>query len=300
MREAFIKWTPTAKNTKALLGHSIQVINEYAAQGYQLTLRQLYYQLATRNVIPNQHRWYKRLGEVVTKGRMAGWIDWDAIVDRGRVPVMPAQWDSPADLLEVAAQQYRLDRWEGQENYVEVWIEKEALMSVFEPVGQRLHVRLLACRGYASATAMYDAAKRIQRAEESGRNPVVVYLGDHDPSGIDMSRDVQERLGTMTGYYSNVEVQRLALNYQQVIDHDPLPNPTKLTDSRASKYISEYGDDSWELDALEPAVLDQLVTEVVEDLRDDRLWRERMDLESEHIAAIRQAARMVANGAESV
>ena len=298
MREAFNEWKPTARNTKALLGHSIRVINEYTNQGYQLTLRQLYYQLVARDLIPNQHRWYKRLGDVVTRGRMAGWIDWDAIVDRGRVPVMPSQWDSPADLLEGAAQQYRLDRWEAQENYVEVWCEKDALMSVLEPVADRMHVRLLACRGYASATAMYDAAKRIQRAEEAGRSPVVVYLGDHDPSGIDMSRDVQERLWTMTGFYSSVEVQRLALNYQQVIDYDPPPNPTKLSDSRASKYISEYGDESWELDALEPAVLDQLVTEAVEDLRDDRLWRERMDMESEHIAAIRQAARMVASVSE--
>ena len=293
MKEAFNQWNPTAKNTKALLAYSIQVISEYAAQGYQLTLRQLYYQLVARKLIPNQHRWYKRLGDVVTRGRMAGWIDWNAIVDRGRIPVMPSQWDGPAELLEIAAQQYRLDRWEGQENYVEVWCEKDALMSVLEPVANRMHVRLLACRGYASATAMYDAAKRIQRAEEDGRYPVVIYLGDHDPSGIDMSRDVQDRLWTMTGYYSTVEVQRLALNYQQVLDYDPPPNPTKLSDSRASKYISEYGDDSWELDALEPAVLDQLVTEAIEDLRDDGLWRERIDLESEHIAAIRQAAKMV-------
>ena len=94
MREAFNEWNPTAKNTKALLAYSIQIINEYAAQGYQLVARKL---------IPNQHRWYKRLGDVVTRGRMAGWIDWNAIVDRGRVPVMPSQWDGPAELLEIAA-----------------------------------------------------------------------------------------------------------------------------------------------------------------------------------------------------
>ena len=299
MREAFTDWEPTARNTKALLAHSISVINEYTAQGYQLTLRQLYYQLVARDLIPNQQKWYKRVGDVVTKGRMAGWIDWAAIVDRGRVPVMPSQWDGPAELLEIAAQQYRVDRWEGQENHVEVWVEKDALMSVLEPVGDRMHVHLLACRGYASATAMYDAAKRLEAAERDGQRPVVIYLGDHDPSGLDMSRDIQQRLLTMTGFYCDIEVQRIALNFQQVVDYNPPPNPTKVTDSRAASYIREYGMESWELDALEPAVLDQMVTEAVEGLRDDALWREKMGVESEHVAAIRQAARIVAETASS-
>ena len=136
MREAFTDWEPTAQSTKALLAYSTRVINEYTAQGYQLTLRQLYYQLVARDLIPNQQKWYKRVGDVVTKGRMAGWIDWAAIVDRGRVPVMPSQWDGPAELLEIAAAQYRVDRWQGQENHVEVWVEKDALMSVLEPVAR--------------------------------------------------------------------------------------------------------------------------------------------------------------------
>ena len=294
MKEAFNNWRPKRKSTRALLTYSVRVVSEYTAQGYQITLRQLYYQLVRRNLIPNNYLSYKRLGEIVTKGRMGGWIDWDAIVDRGRVPVMRSEWDGPAELLEAAAQQYRVDRWEGQEHYVEVWIEKEALMSVFEPVADRLHVRLLACRGYASATAMYDGAKRLEEAQEQGRQPVVIYLGDHDPSGMDMSRDIKDRLFTMTGLGTDVDVRRIALNFDQVEHYNPPPNYTKETDSRASNYMDEYGDDSWELDTLDPPVLDQLVTEAVGEFVDDDLWEEQMNLESEHIAAIRDAAKTLA------
>ena len=114
MREAFTDWNPTAHNSKALLGHAVRLTEEYMAQGYQLTVRQLYYQLVQRGTIPNEQKWYKRLVDIVTRGRMAGWIDWEAIVDRGRRPVIPADWSSPAEILEAAVRSYRVDRWEGQ------------------------------------------------------------------------------------------------------------------------------------------------------------------------------------------
>ena len=141
MKEAFIKWEPKSHTNKVLLVRGIEIIGEYAAQGYRLTLRQLYYQLVVRDIIPNSSAWYKRLGEVVSNGRLAGYIDWDAIVDRGRVPVMPPDWSSPKAILESAARSFRLDRWEGQQNHVEVWCEKDALSSVIEPVCDRYHVR---------------------------------------------------------------------------------------------------------------------------------------------------------------
>ena len=125
--EAFIEWEPQRRSTAALLEDAQAVVDEYTAQGYQLTLRQLYYQLVARGRIPNQQRWYKRLGDVVSKARLAGLIDWFAIVDRGRVPVKPADWSSPSDILAAAANSYRLDRWAGQEHNVEVWCEKDAL-----------------------------------------------------------------------------------------------------------------------------------------------------------------------------
>ena len=175
---------------------------------------------------------------------------------------------------------------------MEVWCEKDALSSVLEPICDRFHIRFLANRGYSSSTAVYDAAKRLGYAHAEGRRPVVIYLGDHDPSGIDMSRDVHDRLETMTGG-PWVEVHRLALNYDQVEQYQPPPNPAKLTDSRAPSYIGWFGDESWELDALEPTVLDALVSVAIEGLMDLDLYREKLDQEEAGREAIRRAAEFL-------
>ena len=230
---------------------SLEIIEEYRRQGYVLTLRQLYYQMVSRDYLPNRQAEYKRLGELVSNARLGGFIDWDSIVDRGRVPIEPAEWSSPAEIIEVAARQYRVNRWEGQPHYVEVWCEKDALSSVIEPVCNRLHVRFLANRGYSSSSAMYDGAKRLRRAIQQSRQPVVIYLGDHDPSGLDMSRDIAARLQLLSRQM-DIRVNRLALNIDQVEEYQPPPNPTKLEDSRAAGYVDLYGMESWELDALDP------------------------------------------------
>ena len=287
--EAFTDWKPKSDINKALLTASVQVINEYAGQGYRLTLRQLYYQLVARDLIPNQQAWYKRLGDVVSNGRLAGYIDWNSIVDRGRVPIKPPDWSSPAALLKAAASQYRIDRWQGQQHHVEVWCEKDALSSVIEPVCNRYHVRFLANRGYSSSTAMYDAARRFRASFENDQEPVVIYLGDHDPSGIDMSRDVRDRLQLMT-FGEGATVDRLALNMDQVDQYQPPPNPAKLTDSRASNYVRLYGLESWELDALEPQVLDTLISTAIESFLDQDLYDEMVQLEETGKDAIREAA----------
>ncbi len=264
-KHRFTDWEPKG-NPLALLTRAIAIIDQYAAQGYQLTLRQLYYQFVARDIIPNTERWYKQVGNAVSKGRLGGFIDWDSIVDRGRSAKMKSQFRDPAHLIEVALDSYRLDRWAGQDRYVEVWVEKDALAGVVEPVCDDLHVRWLACRGYSSQTAMYDGSVRMRRALQAGKYPLLIYLGDHDPSGMDMSRDVADRLTVMRAW--DVEVKRIALNMDQVNQYGPPPNPTKFSDSRAKKYVAEFGIESWELDALEPAVLDALIRDTIEDVLD--------------------------------
>ena len=225
---------------------------------------------------------------------MSGWLDWEAIVDRGRMPVMPSQWDSPAHILSVAADSYRTDRWQGQQTYVEVWVEKDALMGILEPLCERQHVRALACRGYASATGIYDSAKRLQAAMSRGQNPHVLYLGDHDPSGLDMTRDIEDRLNLMLSF-AGVQIDRLALNMDQVLTYSPPPNPAKLSDSRAKSYISSYGRESWELDALDPATLSQVVEDAIFDLRDAGQWEAMLEEEEQHREQIRMAAASLEN-----
>ena len=279
--EQFTEWTPRSESVKYILHHAVNILEEFANQGYAITLRQLYYQMVSRGMIPNEIREYKRLGDIITKAREAGYVDWTAIVDRGRRPIVPSQWKGPAELLDAAAAQFRIDRWAGQINYVELWCEKDALSSILEPIADRYHIRFMANRGYSSSTAMYDAAQRcLQAWEHRQQQPVIIYLGDHDPSGMDMTRDVEDRL-TLFSFETPIEVIRLALNFEQVTTHQPPPNPAKKTDSRAAKYIAKWGYESWELDALNPQTLDQIVSDQIEGLLDTDLYETRIEYESE-------------------
>lgn len=213
------------------------IVAEYEAQGYELTLRQVYYQLVARGFIPNNERSYKNLGNLINDGRLAGLIDWYAIVDRTRNLRGNSHWDRPEDVIDSARYSYMLDRWENQPNYVEVWVEKDALIGIVSQICRELDVPHFSCRGYTSQSEMWSAAQRFIRQDYRGSR-TIIHLGDHDPSGIDMTRDIQER---MDMFGADVFVKRVALTMEQIETFCPPPNPTKLSDARASGYIREYG-----------------------------------------------------------
>lgn len=247
-----------------------QVIGEYSKQGYELTLRQAYYQLVARGYIPNNERSYKNIGNLINDGRLAGLIDWYSITDRTRNLRGNSHWDRPEDVIASARYSYLLDKWEGQPSYVEVWVEKDALVDIVGQACRPLDTPYFSCRGYTSQSEMWNAAQRFIRQEDR-ENRVIIHLGDHDPSGIDMTRDIQERL-EMFG--ADVYVKRVALTMEQIDTYNPPPNPAKLSDSRCGKYIDLYGDESWELDALEPKVITDMITNEVIAFRDDDIYQE--------------------------
>jgi hypothetical protein len=246
------------------------ILTEYAAAGYIVTLRQLYYQLVARNYIENTEKSYKNLGQLVNDARLAGLIDWAAICDRGRETTVPPAWRDMAHILSQAAQQFAIDKWADQPNYVELMVEKQALEGVLEPVCLGLQIRFTANKGYSSASALYETGAHLHDQYCRGKRVHVLYLGDHDPSGLDMTRDVQERLTLFSGV--PVTVHRLALNMEQVEEMRPPENPAKTTDTRFHDYARRFGTSSWELDAIEPRRLAQMVTHAVESLRDGALW----------------------------
>lgn len=278
--------------TRARIDQANAIIAEYEAQGFVLTLRQLYYQFVARGIIANNEREYKKLGDVISSGRMAGLISWEAITDRTRFLRDLAHWNhpTPTDIVDACSRQFRLPKWDRQPYYCEVWIEKDALIGVIEGVCEELDVPYLACRGYASASEVWRAGhERFRNRLHRGKSCVVFYLGDHDPSGLDMTRDIQDRLDVFTGEPGGVEVKRLALNMDQVNEHNPPPNPTKMTDSRAGSYVHEFGETCWELDALEPAMIAELIRGEVLAIRDEKDWRsaEREETKArEHLAGV--------------
>jgi hypothetical protein len=270
-----------------------EIIEDYQAQGLRLTLRQLYYQLVTKNLIPNLERSYKNLSTLVTDARMAGLMDWEAIEDRVRQPRVVQDFKDIEELVRVALNAYRLPRWQGQDNYVELWVEKDALAGVLQPIAREYHITLMVNRGYSSASAMYESAKRFvencgEESEDDLRKSAhLLYLGDHDPSGEDMVRDVRDRLAL---FGAELHVKKVALTMPQVRKYKPPPNPAKITDPRAAAYIEEHGNHSWEVDALPPNVLAQVIKKeldalVDKDLMDDIITREDDDKDRLRLAA---------------
>ncbi|MBE3119010.1 MAG: hypothetical protein IMZ50_09680 [Candidatus Atribacteria bacterium] len=291
MKEQFIDWNPGQKSL-ALLKHIATILELYRRQGYRLTLRQLYYQMVSRDLIPNNVRSYSSIGDLVSNGRLAGIIDWEMIEDRVRIPARNSHWESPAQILEAAASSYYRDRWEDQECHVEVWCEKDAVSNIIQPVCKKWDVTFMANRGYSSQSAMYEAYQRLRKAGNDGKENWIIYLGDHDPSGIDMTRDITERIGTFLAQ-SFEGVNRIALNMDQIDLYNPPENPAKQTDSRFASYLEKYGESSWELDALEPSILSDLVEKAILKHADISAMQAVEEIETEHkVKILDLAARL--------
>lgn len=240
-------WKPRAA-TLALIEAAREVIE---AEGeYRPTLRRVYYGLVAQNLIPNTEPDYKRLSAILDRARWEGLIDPDAMEDRGRVATEAEHWTGPGDLLRAMARDYRSDWWAGAETPVEVWSEKDAATGVLEPLAHEYGLVYLTCRGFASFTAVHEASERLPYG-------VILYIGDHDPSGLAMDEDLQGRLDRMG---ADVELRRVALTAEQIDAHNLPPQPTKRTDSRARGY--GHGG-SWELDALPGAVLAGIVRDAI-------------------------------------
>lgn len=267
----------------AMIGQANVIIDRYREQGFTLTLRQLHYQFVSRDLYANTVKNYSRLGDVVSDGRLAGLIDWLAIEDRGRNLRGVNTHQGPADAVKAARAGYAIDLWRDQEWRPEVWIEKEALVGVIGGICNQLRVDFFACKGYNSQSEQWRAGRRFADYVNRGQRPIVFHLGDHDPSGIDMTRDNRDRLSLFAGV--PVTVVRIALNMPQIEQYGPPPNPAKMTDSRAKDYVDRFGDDSWELDALDPSVIRDLIADSVRQVRDPTRWdaalaREAGDLDT--------------------
>lgn len=226
-------------------------------------------------------------------GRLAGLIDWSMLEDRTRNVKSISHWDSPEQIIRAVANQYAIDKWDTQDIRPEVWIEKDALVGVVERICNELDVSYFSCRGYTSQSEMWGAAQRFIKHAKNGQTTHVIHLGDHDPSGIDMSRDIEDRIRMFMRHHigtaGKFEFTRIALNMDQVQQYEPPPNPAKSTDSRFQGYMDTHGDESWELDALEPQVLSDLIRAKVDELRDDHLYseqQEREDLEKEQLGKV--------------
>jgi hypothetical protein len=322
----------------------ITIVERYAALGYRLTLRQLYYQLVAADYIPNHDKVYSKLSSILDDLRYSGKVDWAAIEDRGRVPYLPYWVHSIKDALDDTASHYRLNRQQGQDTVIEVWTEKDAISGILKRITTKFHVNLVVNKGYSSSSAMHKAYQRFAGYINEGKKVIVLYFGDHDPSGLDMVRDIYSRImfflaagdlldtddGTLIGgkiiewwldndlqampdewlaaaeyviAYNNGEkssytkfakcmleynrlknqqfiiennlfvVQPIGLTMEQIEDFNPPPNPAKLTDPRAKWYVEQFGDISWEVDAIEPTAMEKIVEDAILEIIDEQQYQ---------------------------
>jgi hypothetical protein len=275
----------------AIVEHANEIATTYAAGGDSLTLRQLYYRFVAAGLLPNRDSEYKRLGSIINDARYAGLFDWRHITDRTR-NVRGGDGGDTDPRRVVEGLGFYAALWDGQAERVEVWVEKDALVDVVGRAANPLRTPYFSCRGYTSASEVWVAARRIEGYFDDGAEHVtILHLGDHDPSGIDMTRDITARLELFLdgdGYDAGaLEVNRIALNMPQVRVYNPPPNPAKITDSRARGYIAEHGQSSWELDALEPAVLRRLITDSLTPLIDLDKWAARRAFENDGQATLK-------------
>lgn len=282
-----IKYSEYRPNAEArqLIATCSEILDDYELLGYKLTLRQLYYQLVARDIIENSQKSYKRLGEIVSRAREAGMIDWNQIEDRTRRLQSKPHWEDGKDFLESVAPQFNLDLWKGQSVRMMVFVEKEALAQIVEMACRPYDVPFLSNKGYLSASAAWTVGHDHILTHECDRW-VILHLGDHDPSGVDMTRDIRERVQTFASRYEEdqaqqkIQIKRIALTMDQVERYNPPPNPAKVTDARFGAYAEQYGDECWELDALQPQVITDLIRDNIRRLLDMKKFKAREKLQT--------------------
>lgn len=280
------------KSSVELIEFMNTLIESYQDQGYTLTVRQLYYQLVARDVIPNDLNSYKRTAAIINDAKLAGLIDWDAIEDRTRDFIVRSRWSSVSSILDSCVRSFHMNMWQEQEYQVYVVVEKEALVGVLERTCNTYDVPLLAARGYPSSSVLYDFAQSHIIHKSTHKQHIIIHLGDHDPSGIDMTRDLTERLNLLCGGPVNLAVERIALNYDQIEELRPPKNPAKDTDSRFESYRKKFGSSSWELDALSPQFLNDLVESKINEFIDFDEW----DLRKSEISSKKRQLQTISDG----
>ena len=263
-------WQPQDHNLVIVRYAANEIIEDYRTDNYTLTLRQLYYQFVSRRILPNTERSYKNLGSIISNARRAGMISWTAIHDPNRTLITYTFEEDAGNLIKNLQHALLFDQWKRQEVYLEVWVQKDALTNVVGRACRRWNVPYMACKGYLSSSHSWRAGQRFKAASERGQHSILIYLGDHDPEGLDMQNDHDKRLSLFSDGAS-FEVRRIALNRDQIDQYTPPPNYAKVSSTRYREYTKNMVLNV-ELDALEPSVIDNLLDTAIREYIDMYVW----------------------------
>lgn len=292
-----------------IIEHAVAIIQEMEVEGIEMNLRGLHYQFVARRIevtmsfatfyerprdkkagepawvrgpYPNTFRAYKNLGDIINDARMAGEVSWEALEDTTRNMVDWQHFEAPLSAIQELREDYRIDRWDNQPKRPIMLIEKNSMVGTIRRVCAQLDMPFLSTRGYCSATEAWVLAQRVLKIREGGQEEVILDGRDHDPSGLDMTRDLRERLELFVG--GPIDMRRIFMNFDQVQEHNPPPNVAKETDVRLDSpmaddpdgltYRERFGPLSWEMEAMPPRAIVAAIREAVEEIQDPELWQE--------------------------
>ena len=242
------------------------------------SVRQLYYLAVSDGLIPKTEAAYLTVARLLADARETGALPWKTIVDHTRAVHKLSTFNGIRDVMRAAQGSYRRAMWSTQADRVEVWLEKRTLLGPLMELSEEFDVGLFPCGGYPSRTFLHDAAEDAAISwERKGQGTVLFYLGDHDPSGVDIERSVRAGFAryAMT---AGVSLTRLAVTEEQIAAMSLPLRPTKTTDSRARSFRGG----SVEVEAIPPDTLRAMVKDAITSCIDPQAWAVETAVEESH------------------
>ena len=244
------------KQSLELLTQVQKIINSY---DFALTLRQIYYQLVAKQIIPNEQRYYKKLSRLCVAGRDEGILPEEGFADRLREVDKLGSWLNLNEFMQTVKRSYRKDKWQNQDSYLEIWTEKDALRSVLTEITYKYDVALMVARGQLSRTEVYRTAERYR--DKTNKECYLYYCGDFDPSGLSIYDSIKKRV---MDFGVSINFERIALTQEQIRKYQLPSDPAKQSDPNYNKFVSIYGSDMVvELDSLPPDVLRKIIEDCI-------------------------------------
>ena len=262
-----------------------RVILEIVAERSPITVRGVAYALFTRGLIADMGtNNTQKVSRVMTEMRECGSLDWTKVVDGSRATDRKSVWQNPSQIIDAAVRGYRRNYWQDQPCLIEVWSEKSTVAGLLEPVLDEFGVTFRVQKGFGSFTSVRQAAED-SLAVPGHQNPIALYIGDRDPSGMYMSEiDLPARLAR---YGSKWQFQRIAVLESDTPNLPSFDASTKSGDNRYEWYLKNYGDKCWELDAIDPNDLRQRVREQIETRLNLLAWDHARHIEEAEVESMK-------------
>ena len=260
-----MKCSARTRRTKAAIATIRDGLIALAEEHAPASVRQVFYLAVSAGLVAKSEAEYKStVCRLLGDAREAGDLAWNTIVDHTRTFYRPETFTGIESALRETARTYRRNMWVNSDVHVEIWVEKDTLIGTLHRITSAYDIGLYPCRGYPSKSYLKDCAEDI---EEADRDTRIYYFGDHDPSGVDIPRFVEDKLNDFAPY-ADITFHRLAVLPNQITEWSLPTRPTKASDSRSRTFEGE----SVEVEAIPPDRLREMCKDAITSHIDPHEW----------------------------